>query len=325
MFEKIKTLITKRRATHKAAHPEYPATITRWLILQAGPNPSTDYYIRPRAEASGLPVIYRDIQSLPHANDLSEGTFVVIVRYLNKDWAQALKQHANDLSGAAYFMDDDLLDHSTWHDLPKSYRKKLRQSCLAMQPQIFTLASEYWVSTQILADKYQKLGAVVMPPRPVIDQSDGGLAGKSILIFYHGTQSHMEEIRWLQPIIEQVLAACPQAHFEIIGNHEINKLYRDLPRTRILHPMSWPNYLVHCRSLNGHIGLAPLLTSNFNTGRSHAKALDIARCSAIGVYSDSPIYRSFIRDGENGWTLPNQPDLWVDKILYLVTQMAVNA
>lgn len=41
------------------------------------------------------------------------------------------------------------------------------------------------------------------------------------------------------------LDACPQASFEIFGEHEIYKLYRDLPRVSVLHPMSWQNYLAY--------------------------------------------------------------------------------
>nr|MBS0019649.1 hypothetical protein [Gammaproteobacteria bacterium] len=57
-------------------------------------------------------------------------------------------------------------------------------------------------------------------------------------LFYHGTQAHCEEMRWLYPVMREVLEASPNTRFEIIGNPEINKLYRSLPRTHILYPMA---------------------------------------------------------------------------------------
>ena len=307
-----------------AATPAYQTLARQWLILHAGPNPSTDYYISPRAEASGLPASYRNIDSdTPQTDDLAPGTFVVIVRYLTPNWAKALTEKQANLAGVVYFMDDDLLDATSWQALPKPYKKKLRRYCQAQFHPIQRLASEYWVSTPALAEKYQTIKVRITPPLPdkYITPS---VTNQVVQIFYHGSQSHMDEIRWLRPIIEQVLKTCPQAHFEIIGNHEINKLYRDLPRTRILHPMSWNNYLDHCHNMNGDIGLAPLLESNFNAGRSHTKVMDIARCGSIGIYTDHPVYADAIRNGENGWLLPNDPQAWIVKICSLVSMISTH-
>lgn len=55
-----------------------------------------------------------------------------------------------------------------------------------------------------------------------------------VKIFYHGTQAHYEEIHWLYPVMREVLETGPNVRFEIIGNHEVNKLsglqHRDLTR-----------------------------------------------------------------------------------------------
>lgn len=67
--------------------------------------------------------------------------------------------------------------------------------------------------------------------------------------------------------MEQVLQRCPNVSFEIFGEHEIYKLYRELPRVSVLHPMSWENYLAYTKSQQADIGLAPLLMSKFNAAR----------------------------------------------------------
>ncbi|MGC1955110.1 MAG: hypothetical protein WA970_21540, partial [Gammaproteobacteria bacterium] len=270
---------------------------------------------------SGLPVIYRDIDAdAPQLGDLAPGTRVIIVRYLSARWAEALHARQRDLAGVVYFMDDDLLDPQAWLGLPRPYRKKLKRYCQALAPEIHRLASAYWVSTPALSQKYARWTVEVIPPWPIPE--DGNLQSRNewVQLFYHGTQAHCEEMRWLYPVVSDVLDSCPNVRFEIIGNHEVNKLYRSLPRTRILHPMSWPNYLTHCRSMNGHIGLALLLESPFNVGRSYCKALDFARCGAVGVYSQHGAYEKIIQHDVNGLLLSNDPSEWVAHLCELASQ-----
>ena len=119
-------------------------------------------------------------------------------------------------------------------------------------------------------------------------------------------------MRWLRPVIAEVLSACPLAHFEVIGDQEVNRLFRDLPRTRVLHPMSWPNYLSHCRAMRGHIGLAPLLPGVFNAARSATKRFDIARCRARAVAAHAEPYRNDPADlaSGQGVCIDMDPALW---------------
>jgi hypothetical protein len=295
-------------------------------VLQSGPNPSTDYYIRPRAVAGGVPTVYRDVeQDRPSAEDLQDGTLVIVVRYLSRPWAEALHASAARLAGVVYFMDDDLLDPSAWAGLPSPYHQKLTRHFVQGVPALASLISQLWVSTPVLQERYADLRAQVVPPLPL--PGDEGLQpaqpqpDEPVLVFYHGTSAHMEEMRWLQPVMAIVLTACPQVLFEIIGNQEVNKLYRHLPRTRVLHPMSWPNYLSHCRNMRGHIGLAPLLHSSFNAGRSATKVMDIARCRAIGVYGRVPPYDTAITDGADAILISMDQQAWAEAIINVATRL----
>ena len=306
--------------------PVYRHEVRRWLVLQSGPNPSTDYYIRPRAVASGVPTVYRDVDhDMPSADDLQEGTQVVVVRYLNRRWADALHAHGAQLADVVYFMDDDLLDPSTWNGLPRSYHDKLARHFAMVASDISGLTSRLWVSTSALATRYEAQQPTVMSPMPLVD--DAPTAGGEVQadtnfvrMFYHGTRSHEAETRWLRPIVAACLEACPQAHMEIIGNHEVNQLYRGLPRTRVLHPMAWPNYLAHCRTMRGHIGLVPLLDGSFNAGRSHTKVFDVTRCGAVGVYSLAAPYDGVVSDHKDGVLLPNEARTWIESISELIVR-----
>jgi hypothetical protein len=290
---------------------------TAWLVLEQGPNPSSDYYVRPRVGQDGRPVRWRHVEhDRPGPDDLAPGTRVIIVRYLTPRWAEALRQARAGLAGVVYFMDDDLLDPTAWIGLPAAYRRKLDRLCGQMAGAIAELASEYWGSTPVLCQRYGERTMRLMPPLPLAE--DAGRVpcpvrpGEPVQLFYHGSAVHLDEMRWLRPVIAEVLDACPQAHFEVIGDHEVNRLFRDLPRTRVLHPMSWPNYLSHCRAMRGHIGLAPLLPGRFNAARSVTKRFDIARCRALAIAARAEPYLTDLANlafGQ-GTCVDMDPALW---------------
>ncbi|MEX8493230.1 hypothetical protein [Sphaerotilus sp.] len=315
------TLFDRWRPIRRPAPPTEP--VLRWLVLQQGPNPSTDYYIRPRAEASGCPVAYRHLDlDLPTPADLPPGTRVVIVRYLTPAWAEALQRHQAQLAGIVYFMDDELLDPQAWQGLPAPYRQKLQRYCGRMHRVLTELVTEYWGSTAPLCERHADRAMQPMPPLPLVE--DAGrvpiqpVPGEPVQIFYHGTSVHIDEMRWLRPVIAEVLSACPLAQFEVIGDHEVNRLFRDLPRTRVLHPMGWPNYLSHCRAMRGHIGLAPLLPGAFNAARSSTRYFDIERCRAVAIAAATPPYLSDLSDRPDRRCLDMAPSIWSTRLIEMV-------
>jgi hypothetical protein len=321
----LSSLLSRFRRT-RSIRASWPKKIVhQWLVLQQNDNPSTDYYIRSRLHETGLPVSYKNLdKDLPSFGDLAPGTGVIVVRYLNSRWVKALHTHRSQLSLVAYFMDDDLLHPQHWAGLPRAYIKKLNKHCGAFTQDIQNLSSEYWFSTEALRDRYPFYDAEVLAPKPLLIDIGRSFTQPPlhetgpIQMFYHGSTTHESEMNWLYPIIEKLLHRCTDLHFEIIGNHAINQKFRHLPRTRILHPLSWANYISHCHSLNGHIGLAPILPSPFNAGRSHSKIYDIARCGAVGVYSDPSPYIHTITHDKDGLLLKNDPNHWVEAIGNLV-------
>lgn len=311
-----------------ARYERAPHEATGWLVLEQGPNPSSDYYVRPRIGQDGLPVRWRHVEKdVPGAEDLAPGTRVVIVRYLTPAWAAALRHARHGLAGVVYFMDDELLDPSAWKTLPATYGKKLDRLCLQQAGAIAELVSEYWGSTPVLCERHAERAMRLMPPLPLPE--DAGrtvrpvVPGEPVQIFYHGSAVHLDEMRWLRPVIAEVLSACPLAHFEVIGDQAVNRLFRDLPRTRVLHPMSWPNYLSHCRAMRGHIGLAPLLPGDFNAARSITRVFDIARCGAVFLGAESGPYLGIGGVHRNVTTLPMEADVWTEHLLARVGSPAV--
>ncbi len=251
------------------------------------------------------------VDSIKFCND----DVIIIIRFISKALQSNLEMQIHKFSHIIYFMDDDLLDPLALHDLPKTYRKKLLKKSAEQHRWITRYCDSVWVSTLYLEHKYSHLKALLVSSKPSNEMLE---RGQFVKIAYHGTSSHQEEKKWLYPIISKVLASCPNVVFEIFGEHDIYKLYRQLPRVSVLYPMTWENYLDYTKSHTVDIGLAPLLDSMFNHARGPVKYFDFVRMNAVGVYSNVSPYSDIIIHDINGLLISNSPSVWVDTIINLV-------
>jgi len=166
--------------------------------------------------------------------------------------------------------------------------------------------------------------AIDTPDAPwtlVVARTDAALLAQehdAVHVAYHGTASHGAEIEWLHPVMAEVLARCPQAHFELFGDGRTAHAFLALPRVTLLHPLKWPNYLAYTAATRRDIGLSPLLPTPFNAARGAVKFYDFARMGAAGIYTDVTPFAGFVRGGVDGLLLPNEPARWIEAIAALV-------
>lgn len=280
------------------------------FLVEEQANPSTDYFVLPLCTGGSRRVRRCTFSEIPPAADLA-GAVVVFVRYLPAGWRRRIEQVRPRLAGLAYFLDDDLLDAAAMAGMPWRYRYKLYTLATRHRGWLRQQRAQLWVSTPWLARKYTAWQPLQVGPRQ--------LAPLQAVrrVFYHGSASHEAEIRWLRPVMEQVLRADDNIVFEIIGGEGTNRLYRGLPRVTVVHPMKWFAYQAFMDLEGRHIGLVPLLDLPFNQARSHTKFLDITRSGAVGIYTEGTVYGEVVRDAIDGRVVPLQAQAWVDAILQL--------
>lgn len=291
-----------------AASPSFPPAgnpAGRWLLLAEGASPSLDYYVWPQLRRLGIEAVLRDSRQ-PPAGDESSFAGAVVVRYLPDAWVENLRRLRRRGCPVVYFMDDDLMDPASHVELPEDYRRKLRRLALRQRGVIESVCSGYWVSTTALAAKHPawhaQLLAPDMPP----------LATASPLrLCYHGTSSHLPERRWLHDFVARLQASCDNTHFTIVGDLEVNRAFRGLPRVSVLHPLGWANYVAQATAYPCEILLAPLVSTPFNIGRGPTKFFDAARLGAVGLYADQAPYRGVVRHDVDGLLLPPEIDAWL--------------
>lgn len=296
----------------------YHQPVRSVLVLAPGCLPSTDIYLRPRLEVrSGLAVRYIDtLTAAPDSLELAPGTFVVVVRHAPVAWLRRLSAGQENLSGVAYFMDDDIPGILASPDLPKLYAWKTAARYLSTRERLGTLCDAVWVSTSWLRTRYPAVPTRVLPPLYVGDLAER--PGEGASYFYPGTASHRLEMRWLLGVVRGVQERLPSARFEIHCRGALARRLAAIPGVTVRAPESWPEFLANSAQRRHAVGLAPMLDSPFNRARSHNKFYDITRCGAAGIYSDFGAFRGQVIDGVTGRCLRNDRTLWVEEICRLL-------
>jgi len=279
-------------------------------LLDEQANPSTDYFVMPALKSAGSR-IERCGFADPPARERLAGSVVVLVRYVPPAWARLIETARKDLSGLVFFMDDDVLDWRASAGMPWRYRIKLARLAAWRRNWLQRQKTELWVSTPWLAEKYAAWQPRLVEPAPL-----AAPAG-ACRVFYHGSASHGAEIRWLKPVIAEVLRRDEGVLFEIVGGREVWSLYRDLPRVTVVHPMKWPTYQAFLAMPGRDIGLVPLLDLPFNRARACTKFFDITRSGAVGIYSPGSACDALVRNGVEGMVVPLEREAWVEAILQL--------
>lgn len=290
----------------------------RVVLLHQGAGSSIDHFLRIPLEQQGMTLKELNTAEPPERTSheqLNEADLVVVVRYLPHPWLRLLRQRRRLGLPLAFLMDDDLLDPAALRDLPPAYRRRLEQKITRRRRWVGRLFDHLLVSSAPLAGKYAHLGAVQLPlqPHPSLLASTARLQ-----LAYCGTSVHQQEFLWLVPLLEAVQRQHSHTHIDLFGDLTINRLFRHIPRLRIIHPLDWSRYRDATGEGRIDVLLCPLLESPFNHCRAPVKFIDAARSGAVGLYSDRPPYRGFIRDGVDGLLLPDDHPSWLKALNALV-------
>ena len=285
------------------------ATCVVYLVEEQR-NPSTDCFVLPAVSAKEPRVVRCGFHDLPAVAEL-EGAVVVFVRYVPPAWARLITKARARLRCLVFFMDDDVLDLNASIGMPWRYRFKLARLAAWRSQWLRRQKAELWVSTPYLRQKYAD-----WRPRLVLPSPAPGPSG-ICRVFYHGSASHGAEIRWLRPVLEEVLRLDERLVFELVGGQDVYRLFRGIPRVMVVHPMKWPTYQAFLEMPGRHIGLAPLLDLPFNRARSYTKFFDITRCGAVGIYSPNSACAEVVSHGSDGLVVALEERAWVEAILHL--------
>ncbi len=299
--------------------------VKRIIVFGRIPNPTFDYYLAARLNAPDMPPYeIADIRGSKKRALNADGAFVILCRYASPSVMRWIEQNAKHLSGVGLFLDDDIPAVVTGKDANFSYRLSLWYLALWPLRHLNRHLDIVWASTPHLASRLAGAKAVVLPPAPprVLWQAEGHgdewdrQSNSDVVIGYHATGVHLEEHRFLRPIVAEVLRERPQARFEVFADRRARAIWQGLERVQIREPLPWGDYLADANARRIDIMLVPLAPSHVNDSRSATKRIDVARYKAAGVLSESTAYGS--SDHRDELRMPYTVDAWRDIILQLV-------
>jgi len=281
--------------------------------------PTTDVYIAARAGAAPAPLqIVDTLREHPPATAVS-CTDLVLVRHASRSWLLWIARHRDAFARISLLMDDDMPQALAAAELPLGYAWRTARRHRNAARLLAGTCDELWLSTPELLSRYA--GPRTLLCEPLFMPAPEGLASparQEPVYFYHGTRAHLDEIRWLVPVVSRVQERSRSAVFEVFGDALVQRFFRGIPRVRVRPWLSWQDYLAYCCGHRFRVGLAPCLDTPFNRARAPVKYFDITRLGAAGVYADLAPYSGMVKHGETGLLCAQRPDDWAESILDLL-------
>jgi len=287
-------------------------------LLMEGGAPTKAYWLQSALEALET---QRWIElhgaSAPDHERLEQLGSLVVVRRLPGRWLHSLRQLRSKGKPVVLVLDDALLDPAAVAEQRWHYRWRLWLGLTRHRHHLDQLVSDLWVTTGWLAEhsrgtlQGQGIRILQLPLQPPLSLLHPGSIHR---IAYLGSASHIEEWRWLLPLLEALQQRRSDCLLELVLPPGWRRRFRHLPRTRLFYPMDWETYLLDTGNRQVDLLLTPLLSSRFNQGRSPTKFFEAARLQAAGLFSNRAPYAGFVRDGHDGLLLDDTSDSWLRAI-----------
>ncbi len=300
-----------------------------WVVLSDGARPTEDIYFyesaAPTLHHQGVltehfPVSRSFGAAWQHGRAFKRryaGVNLLLCRSLPLGWLRWLERNRNAFGYIVYLIDDDIAAAAVDATLPSAYRKRMARIA-SLQPRLLALADEVVACSDQLASYFTPRHAkvsVLTPPllAPLPSQEHLSVTASSETpwqIGFHGTRAHLQDLLHIAPALEALQKQRDDTELEIMLGQHIPKRLAALPRVKAPAPLPWQAFQQYQRQRRIHIGLAPLLATPFNQGKSFIKFLDIAAMGGVGIYSNRYPYTEVVRHGENGLLAGDSPDEW---------------
>lgn len=224
---------------------------------------------------------------------------------------------------AVYDMDDDLINIDPQNTIPYSIYAPIAEET----KRNVEAADVVTVCTPHVAEvmsKYNK-NVHLLPICTTNELIDLPLRTNPLrlTVGWAGSPFHHQDWGGLPEILFQYAQRVPYAQFHFMGADYTNGM---LGSIRVTGLQALEHYYA---SIDFDIGLAPLLKSFHNAGKSHTKPLEYAARGVPVVATAWGQYVDWVKSGENGF-LVDSPDEWIDGLITLSNtdvraQMSTNA
>ncbi|MHC9034238.1 glycosyltransferase family protein [Cobetia marina] len=297
-----------------------PLAGVRWVVLSDGARPTEDIYFlesaAPALRQQGALVERFDTRRyhLPTRWALRRlsGANLLIVRSLGERWVRLLERHRERFGRIVYLIDDDLGAVKHTLGLPDAYVKRLG-GLAERQPALLALADEVVACCEALVEQLGREHAnvsLLTPPMLAPPIELANFTQPDWIIGYHGTRAHRDDIAHLSPALTSVMESHPRVRLEIMMGRHVPDSLAGIARLEAPEALPWKAFQHYQATRRIQIGLAPLLETPFNRGKSWIKFLDITAMGGVGIYSRRAPYTDIVEHGVDGLLVGDDPADW---------------
>jgi glycosyltransferase involved in cell wall biosynthesis len=204
--------------------------------------------------------------------------------------------------------------HASWSH-PENQRQfihLMRRSDLVQvsSPFLAELFAPYNPRRVVLPNQVQSLP----PPRE-------RRSGPGLVVGWGGSAGHLQDIQSVAPVLIRWLQRHPPARLRIMGMPAFAKFFQAAPADQFefLPHGTREDYFRFVQSLD--VGLAPLLPTPYNRGRSDVKFLEYAAHGVVSVVQRLDPYLGTVRNGETGF-LVGRDEEWAGVLDHLAADPA---
>lgn len=302
---------------------------SRWLVLSDGAMPTEDIYFL----ESAVPALREkgaQVERVVAARFFAAARFhgpsllrrfaganLLLCRSLPPSWLRWLARHRHAFGYVVYLIDDDIVAAADDVTLPAAYRQRMA-GIAKRQPDLLALCDEVVACSDALAARFSArhpnvsvLTPPLIAPLPTLKHFDAPPSVHSPWqIGFHGTRAHLQDLLHITPALRALLNARQDSQCEVMLGKHTPPALASLPNLSAPDPLPWSVFRHYQARRRVHIGLAPLLQTPFNEGKSFIKFLDIAAMGGVGIYSNRYPYTEVVQHGENGLLVGDAPDEW---------------
>ena len=259
-----------------------------------------------------------------HLPELLESADIVVLQFLD-DWELLSLCKRRRAAGkiTVFEANDYFFDIQPWNPIAKRWHDREVQQLYGY---LLRYADGVQTSSQALAEEWRKRGAhnVAVFENHLTEVSPlPELQDRPFTVGWAGSPGHFADWFSVVPHLSAWMARNPDTRLAVMTN-EVAKPFFELPPERYTFQQfgSLPSYLTFLRSID--VGLAPLLPSGYNRGRSDVKFLEYASQGVVGIYWDLEPYRQSVVDGRDGFLVsgPEEAIARLDRLKALTSSQS---
>ena len=203
---------------------------------------------------------------------------------------------------------DFFFDLQPWNPIARNWQDREIQE---LYIQLLRLSDGVQTSTNFLAEQWRNMGACnveVFPNQLVHLQPLPEIVERPFTVGWAGSPGHFADLYHVAPYLQNWLDAHPDAHLAIMTNELAMEFFHLDPLRFHFKPFGTiESYLDFLGSID--VGIAPLLPTRYNRGRSDVKFLEYASCGVSGIYQNLEPYCNIVKDCETGLFFNNPEEL----------------